>query len=123
MWNSREFCAQYRSSISLTKPIRAGISNILVPILYALCSSDIPHNIVNAALSADDTAISSFHHNYRVTMENLQSAVDNTAVWAKNWKVKNGSNDLTLRNHLYHVKKIIFACFYDLHDQNSLNIF
>lgn len=99
----------YLSDRTFFVQIAAGVpqGSVLGPTLFLIYTSDFPSlRGATAALYADDCGIVTSDKNYESAVNNLQSAVNEVAVWAKKWKIRLNENksvriDFSLRPHNY----------------------
>ena len=72
-------------------PIAAGVpqGSVLGPLLYLVYTHDIPqHPNTTTALFADDTAILAIAKTQDLATSQLQSALDDVALWTRSWKIR-----------------------------------
>lgn len=89
--SDRTFRVRQGDSFSSLRKISAGVpqGSVLASTLYTLYTADIPQNKdVMQATFADDTAILAKGINTRYATMKLQSAINSTCNWTKQWRIK-----------------------------------
>lgn len=91
----RTFAVRINSSLSITKPILAGVpqGSILGPTLFNIFTYDFPHaRMQEVAMFADDTAIITRNCNLNISALQLQSSLDIAHRWYQQWGITINTN-------------------------------
>ena len=86
----RQFTVKENDFISTPQNIKAGVpqGSVLGPLLYLLCTSDLPTNdYTHISTFADDTAIISVHENPTVASQRLQNHISLLEDWLAKWRI------------------------------------
>ena len=87
----RTFHTSVKDHTSITFPITAGVpqGSVLGPILYVLCTSDLPKtNCTTTGIIADDTSILAAHNDPHTATQYLQYHLDLLQEWLHKWIIK-----------------------------------